>query len=301
MKDLINEYFVKITYIKKGPKYWDYLKCDIWQKDKAIIGSYERNYHALYDTFHPFEQDGKHYALYSKDYTSTRIMSLPDCKDLGGEERNQWGFCPVDFYVPVVDKSEEEDECFDTSDFGKFGFVAGCFWGDDSDWKIELLDLREASKGKIIRKQPFGYMPMFGSKIKDNIRLDWWIGKGEFAHNKDRDVTIATSSPTFELDENFDLKYKRGELDYVLLNPHRACKCGKIVKSIMTREIGEPHNVNYREGADYSIYFEAVDIKDQKLELKSYCYGCKSYLSLKGEILNGLLLLKSEFDIRKKD
>jgi hypothetical protein len=27
-------------------------------------------------------------------------MELPSCRDIGGEEPNSWGFCPVDFYVP---------------------------------------------------------------------------------------------------------------------------------------------------------------------------------------------------------
>jgi hypothetical protein len=38
--------------------------------------------------------------LYSREYTATRIMALPSCQDIGGEEPDSWGFCPVDFYVP---------------------------------------------------------------------------------------------------------------------------------------------------------------------------------------------------------
>jgi hypothetical protein len=105
--------------IDNGPGYWNYLRVGIFQRPEADItgdeytkpvisdtdvqiGEYKRNYSSLYRTFHPFQLRGKWYALYSKDYTSTRLMSLPDCKDVCGEERDQFGFCPVDFFVPPL-------------------------------------------------------------------------------------------------------------------------------------------------------------------------------------------------------
>lgn len=108
-----------LNLIDNGKGYWNYLRVGIFQRPEANteekgytepkvsdtdvqIGEYTRNYSSLYRTFHPFQLRGKWYALYSKDYTSTRIMSLPDCKDLGGEERYEWGFCPVDFWVPPL-------------------------------------------------------------------------------------------------------------------------------------------------------------------------------------------------------
>jgi hypothetical protein len=100
-----------------GQGYWNYLNVGVFQRPEAdlkvsgyseplvsdtdvLIGEYQRNYSTMYRTFHPFQLRGKWFALYSKDYTATRIMSLPDCKDIGGEEREQWGFCPTDFWVP---------------------------------------------------------------------------------------------------------------------------------------------------------------------------------------------------------
>lgn len=68
---------------------------------KVLLGEYERNYGSLFQTFFPFHYNGKDLALYSSDYTSTRIMELPLCKDLGGEERDEMGFCPVDYFVPT--------------------------------------------------------------------------------------------------------------------------------------------------------------------------------------------------------
>jgi len=105
--------------IDNGPGAWNSLRVGIFQRPEAdlavegysepkicesdvMIGEYKRNYSSLMRTFHPFHLRGKWYALYSKDYTSTRIMELPSCKDIGGEERDQWGFCPVDFWVPPL-------------------------------------------------------------------------------------------------------------------------------------------------------------------------------------------------------
>ena len=85
-----------------SPSHWDFLLCEI-HLDGKKIGEYVRNYSSFYSTFHPFEQDGKHYALYSKEYTATRVMTLPDCKDLCGEERDEFGFCPVRYAVPYFD------------------------------------------------------------------------------------------------------------------------------------------------------------------------------------------------------
>lgn len=64
------------------------------------IGSYETNFGG--QPFYAFEQDGRWFALYSKHYTATRVMSLPDCSDLGGEEPHTYGFCPVEYYVPEL-------------------------------------------------------------------------------------------------------------------------------------------------------------------------------------------------------
>jgi len=69
--------------------------------DDTQIGEYVRNYYYSPGTFFPFSKDGKWYALYSRDYTATRVMSLPDCKDLGGEEPSSAGFCPAEYYVPT--------------------------------------------------------------------------------------------------------------------------------------------------------------------------------------------------------
>lgn len=87
--------------IETAPGFWRSLRVGVFDGETQI-GEYARNYPSLFDTFCPFERDGKWYALYSRHYTATRVMSLPDCKDLGGEEPKASGFCPTSFLVPEL-------------------------------------------------------------------------------------------------------------------------------------------------------------------------------------------------------
>lgn len=165
------------------------------KKSGEEIFRYERRYD-LMDTFHPFYHKGEHYAFYSKDYTATRLMFLgndtePAC-DIGGEEPESCGFCPVEFFVPwdYIFKFEKEyetietylvkagDPCSDMDEdckvmFADFGFVAGCVWGDDSSWKIQCLELAgdlsdwrnkksDPNWKPFIRDSRFGYIELPG-------------------------------------------------------------------------------------------------------------------------------------------
>jgi hypothetical protein len=220
------EYFAKvIAEIDNGENYWKYLKIGIFKIEKDSeeqIGEYERNYSLFYNTFCHFQKDGKDYALYSPNYTATRIMELPSCEDIGGEEPSPAGFCPTDYFVPTYIEQEtswetvsakgriggdisknrlnnpnDEDltESIKSREFNyqgtgepckittrsrpltplnyyQFGFVGGCFWGDDSSWKVQYLNLSQAEKGKIEREERFGYVEILdGVRLKDAIRL----------------------------------------------------------------------------------------------------------------------------------
>lgn len=198
-----------IENIKNSSGSWDSQRIGVFYKD-VQTGEYVRNYHWLYNTFFPFEQDGKWYALYSKDYTATRVMTLPDCKDFCGEERDEFGFCPVDYYIPRYKEwtlkgyTEEElvkrkvpkenweramknsiekiydheiDESFEEVKdkpfiYEKFGFVSGCVWGDDTSWKIQFLDLSELSKSILKRDDRFGYIEQpHNLSLKESVRI----------------------------------------------------------------------------------------------------------------------------------
>jgi len=202
-----NKYSVESKKVKSGGDAWDTLSISVSQESsgaKVKVGSYARNYPSLYSTFHPFVSKGKELALYSSHYMYTRVMVLPECKDLGGEDKDSVDykdhFCPVEFLVPhyrkityPADKDGGEleswlkgDECFeDKYNNGKnilgpiqycdFGLVAGCAWGDDSTWKIQFLDLSEADKGIINRDDRLGYVELpFNVNLKDAIDVNAW-------------------------------------------------------------------------------------------------------------------------------
>lgn len=110
---LLARYRTQVSQYRKEnqpPASWDQQLVEIFEHDVVgtesvypgrKIGEYVRNYSSYGTaTFYPFEQDGKHYALYSSRYTATRVMTLPDCKDLCGETPDAFGFCPTGYYVP---------------------------------------------------------------------------------------------------------------------------------------------------------------------------------------------------------
>jgi len=108
---------------------------------REVIGKYQRNDSMFHHSFCAFRRDGKDYALYSPDYTATRVMTLPDCRDIGGEEPHSDGFCPVEYLVP--------DESAVGPLAGRFGLVYGCFWA--CPFQIQFLDLSDVQNG-IVRR-----------------------------------------------------------------------------------------------------------------------------------------------------
>ncbi|MDQ3037801.1 MAG: hypothetical protein M3Y87_35735 [Myxococcota bacterium] len=152
----------KVAAEKKGTR--SSLRVHVVRHDddgtKERVGSYDRNYTAMYQTFWPFTQREKEYALISKDYTATAVIALPSCEVVAAEAHRSWGFCPVDFYVPGPDPEDDEPTIDRVG--GQFGFVAGCVWGDDSSWKIQFIDLSQLSEGKIDRYDRFGYVELPG-------------------------------------------------------------------------------------------------------------------------------------------
>jgi len=201
-----------IEGVKHGPGIWDSIKVGVleFKGENALpvqVGEYIRHYDLL-ETFFPFMKGDKWYALYSPDYTATRLMELPSCKDIGGEKSNDFGFCPVEYYVPKYIKrqmefkgekityrvyepdGENEEEKYYQSEllYLPFGFIAGCIWGDDSSWKIQYIDLSQVDKGILKRDDRFGYI-----ELPPDMRLKDAIEIMEFSGDKDPPrIMIAT-------------------------------------------------------------------------------------------------------------
>jgi hypothetical protein len=172
---------------------------------EQFLGSYEHLFPAYGEsTFCPFQHDDRWYALYSADYTTTRVMSLPECRDLGGEEPTPSGFCPVEYYVPryrvvswvspnadttytwyVFDNADRFRPPEDTPEtrtytygpwqFLDTGFVAGCQWGDDAAWKVEMVDHSRVADGVIIRTARFGHFELpHKGLLRDALDFAGW-------------------------------------------------------------------------------------------------------------------------------
>jgi hypothetical protein len=168
-----DKYFVKLTANAK-PGTWKSTLVDVFRRNVSVgdaqkICQYERN-HATFRTFEPFRQGDRDLALISRDYTATAALDLTSGQLIAEEAREPKGsgFCPVGFYVPdwldVQDESAIPGGKYWTADaewpVGDFGFVWGCYWGDDSSWKVQFLDLSRVQQGIIARDERFGYVEL---------------------------------------------------------------------------------------------------------------------------------------------
>lgn len=195
---ITDKYFVECSQIKNRKGCWNSTKVEIFQHhddEKKKIGEYIRNYGSRGEkTFCPFRQDDKEFALISDHYTRTKVISLPDCKDVAEEPIDGFGFCPVEFYVPDDD---DEDVWVDEGVNGRFGFIAGCVWGDDSSWKIRFLDLSKIQEGIIENDCRFGYI-----ELPDDMSLREAVNI-EACDDDDQLVSIACRK-TFDINERSD-------------------------------------------------------------------------------------------------
>jgi len=100
-------YFVKVEKkLETSPGYWSHSLVGVYKKEDEIetkVGEFTRNYSGP-GPFAAFKLHEVWYALYSPQYMYTRVMLLPECKDLGGEDKNntpyQKHFCPREYLVP---------------------------------------------------------------------------------------------------------------------------------------------------------------------------------------------------------
>ncbi len=198
-------YTTRVTATKK-PGTWQTVHVDVLDDD-AVIASYDRNYSML-QTFEPFRQHDRVFALISTDYTATSVMDLHTGKIIAAEEPKENGFCPVGFYVPdwwdLQDGSilpgsmhwQPVDDEWPSA--GDFGFVWGCVWGDDSSWKVQYLDLSYVRDGVIRRDDRFGYLKLAtDTKLvpQDFIRCSTWEGERRVDFYVEQGYDLTTGAP----------------------------------------------------------------------------------------------------------
>lgn len=76
-------------------------------------------------------------------------------------------------------------------------FVAGCYWGDDSSWKIQYMDVSRIDEGIIKRDERFGYIELPpGLTLKQAIQFDDITeANGRFKMAVDIEFDITTGTP----------------------------------------------------------------------------------------------------------
>ena len=186
----------------RGEPTWNSIRVGVFEispEGERQIGEYIRDYTTLFRTFHHFRLGDEHYALYSRSHTATRVMQLPSCLDLGGEEPSGEGFCPVEYYVPCRDETVEEQRLFRGC-----GFVAGCIWGDDSTYKIQFLDLTRVSEGLIRRDDRFGYIV-----LPDGMTLAQAISTYTYDPGERKQVIAIATERRFEIETGADVSVTR--------------------------------------------------------------------------------------------
>jgi hypothetical protein len=192
-----------LAAIPTKPGCWDKQRIGVFDGETQV-GEYAYSY-SCGCPFYAFEQEGQWYALFSgEDYTKTDLMTLPDCKVIGGTALvpGGFGFCPVEFYVPAFyrfpyEQTHEagqkletpkeswlriyDDRNFSPSDeegplveklwvYERFGFRCGCVWGDDSSWKLQLLDLTHVKAG-IVEEIDIGYIELAPYPLRECLEL----------------------------------------------------------------------------------------------------------------------------------
>jgi hypothetical protein len=201
-------FIIECCAVENRPGTWNTTKVSIFRDDN-LIGEYLRNYsgHGP-DTFYPFLIGDEWYALYSANYTATRVMKLHNdrIEDWCGEENDANGFCPVEFYIPrykqsthtmdiqgeshnysryYVDNDYKDENEFLTEEvssltpvtiqYTDFGFLSGCIWGDDNSWKLRYIDLSKIPERELIITDKFGYWELPNkSSLKECINMANW-------------------------------------------------------------------------------------------------------------------------------
>jgi len=220
---------IEMSEIKNKPGTWESMKVEVFYNENKI-GEYIRHYPCFVkQTFYPFKVGEDWYALYSADYTATRVAKLTETEfiDWCGEDGGSMGFCPTEFYVPrykvasrviqskngpvsyndytwdneypenslneYLEYSGDENEEYLGEFYANYGFLCGCYWGDDGSWKLRYIDLKGVPEKNVVIEEKFGYFELPCDRtLRECIRIR---GAGD-------DYFELTQMRTFDINEN---------------------------------------------------------------------------------------------------
>lgn len=191
--------------------------------EENLLGGYHRTYGAFgADTFYPFKWEDVWYALYSANYTCTRVMrfSAGGFEDWCGEEASGHGFCPTAYYLPqcfittydndtyhqfengrdyrqgyqaFLDDAKDEDA---RVEYPGFGFLCGCVWGDDNDWKLRYVDYSNVTNRVLKIDERFGYHPLPDMPLSACVDLSAWETSHPLIITAQRTFTVSREPET---------------------------------------------------------------------------------------------------------
>jgi len=279
--------------IENAPGCWNSIEVGVFEQDSKDqvpfqIGKYVRNYSTNFNNFSYCRKGDRYFALYSPDYTSTRVLEITPglgIKDIGGEERDGCGFCPIDLYIPTIreyvneefhtgnpkdkikdwtrildffppgarilqmddarpgrqklaysdgkdiraynfdappdkySKNPPYDWCWGPERMYQSGFVvhppihafvAGCYWGDDSSYKIQYIDVSRIDEGIIKRDDRFGYIALPDTLTLDKaIQTEYLDESGRIKISIDIEFDVTTGA-AFDFGDSFTEKLAIG-------------------------------------------------------------------------------------------
>ncbi len=150
----MNNYKIETVTRKSNPGCWDVIDITI-KKDEEVVFEVTRRYSTMAEeTTKFFELDGKEIVVYSDDYQTLNFFNLTDRQPIQLDEESKkqiYGFCPVEIIIP---RYKIEDEWYEMDNdngplYHDFAMVSGCAWGDDSSWKLNIIDLKDLLSGKV--------------------------------------------------------------------------------------------------------------------------------------------------------
>ena len=222
---------IVVEKIDNGKGYWRYNLVSI-KRNGILVGSYIRNYSSFSEaTFHPFKIGDDWYALYSKEYTATRVAKLTNgFEDWCGETNDAFGFCPTEYFVPVKHEYsyvfpmkdrpaltgtssqwldcdyEKVQEFWDdvqkekgTVTWSNWALMSGCVWGDDTSWKLRYIDLSEIPNKVLKITERFGYWEL-PQEIRKCVRI---YSDNGIKLTGDFDMNLSDKVPNHNFAEGF--------------------------------------------------------------------------------------------------
>ena len=166
---------------------WSVTKVEVRRGD-TLVFEFTRQYPGFaLETTRIFSLGGQDILVYSENYETLNFFNLTkrEAIALDDESKKQiHGFCPTEILVP---KFAIEDDIYIcdggiTGEFHDFAFVSGCVWGDDSSWKLNILDMRNLLTGEVnyvnnLRElKPewlYSEIPP-GISLAQCVQLDYW-------------------------------------------------------------------------------------------------------------------------------